>query len=104
MPWEIDDALGKYGRRIAEVGVATGDYDWVSAFAHRHQAIGEERGAAQGRRDGVVELVRQLLELRGIRLTSQQHERIDRCTDATTLIEWHRRAVTATSADEVFAE
>lgn len=84
--------------------MATGDYDWVNVFAHRHQAIGEARGEAQGRRDGVVELVHQLLELRGIEITSQQHARIEQCTDETTLIEWHRRAATATTADEVFAE
>ncbi|MQA97366.1 MAG: hypothetical protein GEV11_23015 [Streptosporangiales bacterium] len=78
--------------------MATGEYEWVSAFALRNQAIGEARGRCWG--EG--ELVLQLLRERGIDTTPQQRQRIDTCTDEPTLIEWHRRAITAKTADEIF--
>ncbi|HEY6728703.1 MAG TPA: hypothetical protein VI197_32050 [Polyangiaceae bacterium] len=43
-----------------------------------------------------------VLDARGVAFSSEQRERILGCTDLETLKQWHRRAVTVTSTDELF--
>lgn len=80
--------------------MATGEYEWVSDFALRHQAMGEERGRCEGARDMVL----RLLDTRGIATTPQQRARVAATTDETVLVEWFNRGITAASAAEVFAD
>jgi hypothetical protein len=62
-----------------------------SEFSRRHVAFGE------------AEAVLEVLEARGLPVTADQRERIRSCADFDMLKGWLRKAVTATSTDELFA-
>ncbi|GAA4924974.1 hypothetical protein GCM10023223_53230 [Stackebrandtia albiflava] len=66
-----------------------------------------EEARVEGIEVGEVKtLIRVLLEtsgMRGIRLTAAQRRRVESCTDAELLHEWFRRAVSATTAEQIFA-
>ncbi|WP_157244801.1 hypothetical protein [Nonomuraea typhae] len=55
-----------------------------------------------GRRHGRREMLRWLLAHRGLKVDRVQDEAIEACTRTATVQEWTRRALTATSAAEVF--
>jgi hypothetical protein len=59
---------------------------------------------ALGRAEGIAESILDVLEARGIAVSSAQREEILGCSDAERLDRWLRRAAVATSADEVMAE
>lgn len=61
-----------------------------------------EEGRAEGRAEGEARSVLLVMERRGIDVTDTVRERVTTCTDPDTLLEWLGRAVTATSAEEVF--
>jgi hypothetical protein len=65
---------------------------WYSETAHAWIAEGEAKG------------VLLILETRGIEVTEEQRQRITGCGDPEQLEAWIRRAVTVTSADELFTE
>ncbi|WP_394824149.1 hypothetical protein [Pendulispora albinea] len=58
-----------------------------------------ENWVAQGKAETLLEV----LEARGLRVTSEQRARILACTDPTQLSRWAKTVVTATSADALFA-
>jgi hypothetical protein len=57
---------------------------------------------AEGRVDGRVEDLLDVLDARGFALAPPLRQRVTACTDLGMLAQWLRRAVTATSAEEVF--
>ncbi|MFI6639261.1 hypothetical protein [Streptomyces sp. NPDC050504] len=58
---------------------------------------------SEGRVEGRAEDVLRLLDRRGIDVSDEQRERVMSCADLDVLGEWFDRAVTAATADEVFA-
>ncbi|WP_406252505.1 hypothetical protein OH786_13540 [Streptomyces atratus] len=63
-----------------------------------------DEGRAQGRAQGRTEDILLVLEQRGITVPDKVRERITDCGDPETLRQWLMRAVTAASAEEIFAE
>lgn len=61
--------------------------------------IGEDRGITRG----IARSVLALADARGLTLTDSQRAFIAQCADADVLDAWLRRAITAASADEIFA-
>ncbi|MGW1542602.1 hypothetical protein ACWCPM_20600 [Streptomyces sp. NPDC002309] len=61
-------------------------------------------GQAEGRADSRAEDTLRILDRRGIPVSDADRERITTCTDLDTLTRWFDRAITAASADEVFAD
>ncbi|MBA2945296.1 hypothetical protein [Streptomyces himalayensis] len=61
-------------------------------------------GKAEGKAEDRASLILRLLEKRGIPVTEDTRERVTSCTDLDTLILWFDRALTATTADELFTE
>lgn len=59
---------------------------------------------AEGEARGRVKDILLLLEGRSIPVSDTDRERITTCDDLDTLDRWFRRAITATSTTEVFAE
>lgn len=53
--------------------------------------------------EGRVEDILRLLQGRGIEVSEEDRERVTGCRDLDTLDVWFTRAITATSAAEVFA-
>lgn len=64
------------------------------------RAQGQAEGQAAGRAKGLL----LVLEARGIALSDETRKEIADCDDSQLLDQWLRRAATATSAEEVFAE
>jgi hypothetical protein len=67
-----------------------------------------EQGSAQGRALGIAqsraEDVLLVLDVRGICTTSAVRNRITACLDSELLRQWLRRAVLATTAEEIFGD
>lgn len=61
------------------------------------------KGKTEGKAEGKAESVLAVLQARGLTVTQQQRERILACNDATDLDRWLRTAVTASSAESLFA-
>lgn len=63
-----------------------------------------DEGRAQGRAQGRAEDILLVLGERGIAVPDRIHRQITDCGDPETLRRWLMRAVTATSAEEIFTE
>jgi len=63
-----------------------------------------QRLRAEGRAEGRAQDILLLLTARDITLTDEARRRITACQDLDLLGTWFRRAITAATADEVFAE
>ncbi|MGC0376138.1 hypothetical protein [Streptomyces sp. SAI-229] len=67
-----------------------------------------DEGRAEGRAQGAVrraaEDVLDILEVRGIDIPDAVRERVTDCDDLEILRQWHRRAVTAPTAAEIFED
>lgn len=62
----------------------------------------EAKGEAKGRAEGEVAMLLDVLAARRLDLTTEQHATITACTDEQQLRTWLRRALHATSADQLF--
>ena len=78
--------------------MAAGTYQFQSDFAKKHQALGRTEGRAEGRAQALLDV----LEERGLPISDVPRARILACTDTAQLSTWLRKAVTATSVDELF--
>jgi hypothetical protein len=72
---------------------------------YRSQFLGGAwaEGLAEGRAEGEVRAVLTVLDARGVHVPEKARERIEACTDLERLETWLRRALTATTVDEVIA-
>jgi hypothetical protein len=82
-------------RKTAEEELRAKTIEYGSDFARSYHA--------KGKAEGEAEAVLAVLATRGVEVTPDQESRIKRCTDLDQLGRWLRRAVTAESADQVFA-
>jgi hypothetical protein len=73
------------------------DYEFRSEFMRKLTAEAEERGEARGEGQAVLTV----LDARGVQVPPAVREQILACTDLAQLDTWLRRAVTATTADDV---
>ncbi|SNT31794.1 hypothetical protein SAMN05443665_102380 [Actinomadura meyerae] len=96
--------LSNAAKQILEEYVTTGtaDYKFKSEPFLRHRAEGRAEGKAEGRAEGEAEALLVILENRGVGVSGAARERILACRDESVLREWLRRALTATSVDELF--
>ncbi len=65
---------------------------------------GIEEGREAGRAEVLVQAVLEVLDSRGIRLSSAERQRIADCTEPELLHLWFRRSLAATVADDLFAQ
>lgn len=68
------------------------------------RAQGQAEGIAQGKAEGQAAAILLVLEQRGLDVTDEVRERITGCDDTETLRTWLTRALTATSAADIFAD
>jgi hypothetical protein len=83
--------LRSAARTYLEALMTTTPYRYQSDFARRY--------FGQGQAEAVLTIV----DVRGVELTDEMRERISDCTDADQLELWIKRAVTAVTADDLFA-
>lgn len=102
----VRSRLSVSAQGILEAILPAEGYVWQSDFALEHQALGRTEGRSEGRSEGRCEgeakVVLRILARRGIEATSQQRDWITQCTDEDTLMTWADRAMTASTADEIF--
>ena len=89
-------SLSDAARAALEELMAAGNYEYQSDFAKTHRA--------QGRAAGEATAVLMVLDARGIEVTAEHKSRILACSDLAVLERWIRRAVTVTTADELFVD
>lgn len=63
-----------------------------------------DQGVAEGKAKGKAEGVLKLLDARGLAPSQEQRQRVMSCTDPAQLDLWFDRAITASTAAEVFAD
>jgi hypothetical protein len=85
-------------RQILEAMMTTSDYE--KTFVERIH----DQGIAEGEAKGKAEAVLKLLDARGLALSHEKRQRVTSCTDPAQLDLWFDRAITATTAADVFAD
>ncbi|MFD8450636.1 hypothetical protein [Streptomyces coelicoflavus] len=68
------------------------------------RAKGRAEAKAKGRAEGRAETILRVLEVRGVETPDSVHERVASCTDLDVLGTWLTRSLSATRAEELFAE
>ena len=86
--------------------MATSEYakTFVEEMRDLGKAEGLVEGRAEGKAEGKAESVLRLLDARLLAPSQEQRERVTSCTDFAQLGVWFDRAITAATADEVFAD
>ncbi|MGC2997723.1 hypothetical protein ACPF8X_04760 [Streptomyces sp. G35A] len=72
-----------------------------------HRTLFEEKylkGVAEGKAESKAEDILRVLSVRGLTISDDDRARITTCTDLDTLTTWFDRSLTATTAEDLFAE
>lgn len=101
----IAQGLGKHPaaemwRNLVAVGLSF----YKSFISEEIRDEGREEGRAEGEARRAAEDVLEVLDVRGIDVPAAVRERIVSCGDPETLRRWHRRAVIAPSAEQIFSD
>ncbi|MBX3186959.1 MAG: hypothetical protein KF819_08090 [Labilithrix sp.] len=75
--------------------------EFLRSFMEKRHAEGREEGREEGRAR-LRAVVRSVLVSRGVTMTAADVERLDACTDLDVLTTWVERAISATTAADVF--
>lgn len=89
-------------RQILEAMMTTSDYE--KTFVERIHDEGIAEGEAKGKAEGKAEAVLKLLVARHLAPSPEQRQQVAACTDPAQLDLWFDRAITASTAAEVFAD
>ncbi|MBK6691800.1 MAG: hypothetical protein IPG50_06285 [Myxococcales bacterium] len=100
----IYEVLGRAAKAALEEQMDIRKYEFQSDFAKKHRAKGREEGREEGRAEGRVASLLAILDARGLAVSAAEQETIAGCTDDALLTRWIRKAVTAATVAEVFAE
>lgn len=83
-------------------------YEYQSDFAKRYFSQGPQEGRAErlqeGRAEGLHDALLRVLAARGVPVDGALAARIRACHDIATLERWLERALTVTSAEDLFAK
>lgn len=80
------------------------DYEFRSELLRGIAAQAKAQGKAQGKALGEARAILTVLEGRGVTVPDDVRDRIQECTDTDQLDAWLRRAITATTADELIRD
>jgi hypothetical protein len=89
-------------RQVLEAMMTTSKYE--KTFIERIHDEGIAEGEAKGEAKGKAEAVLRLLDARGVALSPEQRQLVASSTDPARLDTWFDRAITASTAAEVFAD
>lgn len=79
--------------------MATKTYPFASGLRSQFR----EEGRAEGRAEGEARSILKVLDRRGVTVDEDSRQRIESCTDLTTLDTWLDRAITAEQVSDLFA-
>jgi hypothetical protein len=101
-------ALPEAARAYLEDLMTTGTHEYKSDFARRYyhqgQTEGRAEGLTEGRAEGEVRALLAILNTRGIPVPEDARTRITGCADVDQLEAWIRRAITATTIQDLFVD
>lgn len=101
----VNAALPEAARRYLEELMATQTYEYQSSFARKYYTQGRDEGRVEGRDEGRVEgeakTVLAMLEARGIEVTDDVRAQLAERLEVDDVDVWVRRAMTATSAEDL---
>jgi hypothetical protein len=89
-------------RQFLEAMMTTSEYE--KTFVERIHDEGEAKGKAVGKAVGKAEDLLKLLDSRRLAPSAEQRQQVAGCTEVTQLDLWFDRALTASTAAEVFAD
>jgi len=98
--------LPEAARSALEAMMTAGSYEYQSELVKRwvrEVQQGKAEGKTEGKAEGKADALLELLEARGLIVSEAQRQRITSCRDLAQLSAWLRRALTASSASELFA-
>jgi len=102
----VEAALSEAARKALEM--LPENYQFQGPSYRRGRLEGVEQGRLEGEREGRAQgeanALLAILQTKGLLLTEEQRQRIVSCSDVEQLDAWVRRAVTATSVEELFTE
>jgi hypothetical protein len=78
--------------------------EFVESFVDEGIRQGIEKGIEQGKARGEAAALLKLLKARGVDLTEKQHDAVTSSNDLKEIDRWFDRALTATSADDIFGQ
>lgn len=79
------------------------DYEFETDLVGRPYKAGREEGRDEGRTEALAGAILDVLEAREIHVDSDTRARITECADLDQLKTWHLRALTISSASDLFA-
>ncbi|MEU8194132.1 hypothetical protein AB0C10_10160 [Microbispora amethystogenes] len=88
-------------KRLEEMVTTIQDFEHLGEKYFSHWLA---KGRTEGHAEGEIDAILNVLEARGLEVPDDVRERIRRCQDLDQLRTWVRRAVTVTSAHELFTE
>ncbi|MFJ3925652.1 hypothetical protein [Streptomyces sp. NPDC090022] len=100
----IEKAMLEGAARGMAEGKAEGLAEGLAAGKAAGLAEGKAEGQAAGLAQGKAEDILRLLDRRGIAVSLDIRVRVSACTDIDVLDHWFDRAITATTADELFGD
>lgn len=100
----LQAALPAAVRARMEELMRTGKYEYQSEIARKANALGREEGREEGRVAGEAHALLLVLRSRGVELPPEAVRRIEQERDGTRLEVWIRRAATASTVEDVFAD
>lgn len=99
----VHAALPQAARRHLEALMKTSIYDYESELFDELRAEGEARGEARGTVTARVQAVLTVLDAAAVDVSDEARTRITNCADLDQLETWLRRAVHATTIDDLFS-
>ena len=100
----IVQSLNEATRRVLEVEMQPGKYEYKTEFAKSYLAQGEAKGKAEGKAEGKASAVLAVFAARGLTVDDATRSRILTTTDLVLLDRWIARAATLSSVRDVLAE
>ncbi len=90
-------------KRLEEMVTTIQDFDYLGKKYFSHwMDKGRVEGLEEGRAEGEIDAIFNVLDVRGLDISDDTRERICQCNDLNQLKTWVRKAVTVTSVDELF--
>jgi predicted transposase YdaD len=82
--------------------------DFIEGFHQQGREEGREEGRQEGREQGLqeskAEYLLKIIDSRRIAVTEQDRQQVTSCTDLTQLDQWFDRALTASTAADIFKD
>ena len=78
--------------------------EWKSDFIEGFHQEGLQEGRQEGLQESKAEYLLKIVDSRRITVTEQERQQVTSCTDLAQLDQWFDRAITASTAADIFKD